>query len=121
MNDAKLHADHVDETGAYAKRFNMIQELFADGILKEIPLEFSKKEDTQTNEILPVVQNSKFKFTDEYGNTHADHVDETGEYRRAWEEQFGSIETEQQETPANTEWKAFLQQLISEEKSKLNI
>ena len=50
-------------------------------------------------------------------------MDETGEYRRAWEAQFGSLDNNNTvpENSANLEWKSFLQQLITEEKSKLNI
>lgn len=115
MNNDTLHADHVDETGAYGLRFNVIKELLDSGALSEIPEEFKT---SNTNENIPITNKSKFDFTD----GHADHVDETGEYRCAWEAQFGVLDDNQpQQNRVGNEWKEFLQGLITEEKNKLNI
>lgn len=126
MQKDGLHADHIDTTGAYGKRYEVIKELWESNVLLEIPEEFRASQSEVTGipaqELVSHGEHPKFKFTDENGNQHADHVDETGEYRRVWEAQFGPLDgTQTQETPANLEWKSFLQQLISEEKSKLNI
>ena len=122
MQKDGLHADHIDTTGAYGKRFEVVKDLWESGALIELPEEFRASDGIPVQEIPSHGEHPKFKFTDENGNQHADHVDETGEYRRAWEAQFGPLDnTEKQETPANMEWKSFLQQLITEEKSKLNI
>lgn len=125
MELGQLHADHIDETGGYGKRFSMVKELMDSGVLTEVPEEFRVKTDTQqqTQSTVPVTDNN-FQFYDEFGQKHADHVDESGDYRRAWEAQFGPLNEEngmEEESPANTQWKSFLQQLIAEEKSKLNI
>jgi hypothetical protein len=122
MQKDGLHADHIDTTGAYGKRFEVVKDLWESGALIELPEEFRALNGIPVQEIPSHGEHPKFKFTDENGKQHADHVDETGEYRRAWEAQFGPLDnTEKQETPANMEWKSFLQQLIAEEKSKLNI
>ena len=120
MNDGVLHADHIDTTEAYGLRFKVVEELWQSGVLSEIPQEFKLQQTIQVEEKTTAVNSSKFNFSD----GHADHVDETGEYRRAWEEQFGLLQDQQSQTentPADTEWKQFLQNLITEEKTKLNI
>ena len=118
-----LHADHIDTSGAYSQRFKVINDLWESGVLSELPEEFRAPHEIPVQEIPSRGEHPKFKFTDEHGNQHADHVDETGEYRRAWEAQFGSLDNNNTvpENSANLEWKSFLQQLITEEKSKLNI
>jgi hypothetical protein len=127
MENGILHADHIDETGAYARRFQVVKELVDNGTLTQIPEEFRVGATALSQqEVVPVTQeNSKFSFYDEFGQKHADHVDETGEYRKAWESMFGPMNGDNnvssEDTPANTEWKSFLQQLIAEEKAKLNI
>lgn len=124
MVNKTLHADHIDTTGAYGKRFEVVKQLIDSGTLTEIPEEFRVNDTVETTtEVVAVVENEKFNFSDKDGNRHADHVDETGEYRRAWEAQFGALNNtteEEVETPASVEWKSFLQQLITEEKNKLN-
>mgnify|MGYP003335594846 FL=1 len=122
MGQHRLHADHIDTTGAYGRKFEVIKELYDSGTLTELPPEFRAQ-----TEVVEVVATPKFNFYDEKGNQHADHVDETGEYRRAWEEQFGPLNNfwvgpeENIKQNTNTEWKSFLQTLIAEEKAKLNI
>jgi hypothetical protein len=120
----RLHADHIDTSGAYAKRFEVIQELSQQGLLTAIPEEF--KANNSVSESVPVVpvEEAEFVFADQHGERHADHTDETGRYRKAWEDKFGPLgdtSNTPTETPQQTEWKTFLQQLISEEKGKLNI
>lgn len=123
QDDNRLHADHIDTSGAYAKRFEVIRELVENGTLSEIPVEFKL---TKTNhEIIDVQsneENQEFLFFDKFGNKHADHTDETGRYKKAWESKFGPLgNSEIQESPQQNEWKEFLQKLIEEEKSKLTI
>ena len=133
MNEM-LHADHVDATGAYAQKFELVKELVSSGALKEIPQEFRVKTDksvlsmgqtvVEPTKVVQTVQqpeNPKFSMNRE----HADHIDQTGEYMRAWEEKYGSLAgeptPEQQQQMGQSSWKGFLQQIIAEEKSKLNI
>lgn len=119
-----LHADHTDTSGAYAKRYEIIKELVETGVLTTIPDEFKIQAPvSQPGQQVPVqTTNSKFNFYDENGKQHADHIDDTGEYREEWERQFGPIQNVAPvETPQQAEWKTFLQQLIQEERQKLNI
>lgn len=116
-----LHADHVDTSGAYGQKFQVIQQLLETGALKEIPKEFretSNAEVTTTSQIVGV--QDEFDMT----NGHADHVDETGRYAKAYEEKYGAgaltISEEQQQGAGNS-WKSFLQKIIAEEKSKLKV
>ena len=118
-----LHADHVDTSGAYGQKFAVVKELLETGILKEIPEEFREK----GAETVPVITSSQTVIGEEeqwdMTNGHADHVDETGRYARAYEAKFGagtlSIEPEGQQT--GNSWKSFLQNIIAEEKSKLKV
>ena len=118
-----LHADHVDTSGAYGQKFEVVKELLETGILKEIPEEFREK----GAETVPVITSSQTVIGEEeqwdMTNGHADHVDETGRYARAYEAKFGagtlSIEPEGQQT--GNSWKSFLQNIIAEEKSKLKV
>jgi hypothetical protein len=114
-----LHADHVDSSGAYAQKFEVVKELLEKGILKEIPEEF------RDTDFVPVVTTSQTIVGEEFDmtNGHADHVDETGRYREAYEAKFGvvSTDTDTAQATAGNSWKAFLQQIIAEEKSKLKI
>ena len=120
-----LHADHVDASGAYGQKFAVIQELLESGVLKEIPQEFRDASTEQEN--VPVITTSQTIVGEEeqcdMTNGHADHVDETGRYARAYEAKFGagtlSIEPEGQQT--GNSWKSFLQNIIAEEKSKLKV
>jgi hypothetical protein len=119
-----LHADHIDTTGAYGQKFAVVQELLETGVLKEIPEEFREK----GAESVPVVTTSQTVIGDEFDmtNGHADHVDETGRYARAYEERFGAgslgeSSNSQQEEQAGNSWKSFLQKIIAEEKSKLKV
>jgi len=115
--EQKLHADHIDETGAYSIRFKLVQELMETGNLTETPAEFSvQNKVSEVVQIKPIENNKEFNFID----GHADHIDETGEYRRQWEMKFGNI-TNEIEDPVTMNWKTFLQNLIVEEKAKLNI
>jgi hypothetical protein len=117
-----LHADHIDTTGAYAQKFAVVQELLQTGVLKEIPEEFREKE----NETVPVTTTQQ-PVVEEFdmSNGHADHVDETGRYARAYEEKFGAGSlgepSNSQEEEAGNSWKGFLQKIIAEEKSKLKV
>lgn len=133
MNDM-LHADHVDATGAYAQKFELVKELISNGALKEIPQEFRVKTDKSVFSTgQTVVEPTKVVQTVQQPETpklsmnreHADHIDQTGEYMRAWEEKYGSLSGEptqqQQEQMGQSSWKGFLQQIIAEEKRKLNI
>jgi len=112
-----LHADHVDASGAYAQKFEVIKNLLATGALLEIPEEFCDKMETES---VPVITTSQTIIGDEFDmtNGHADHVDETGRYRQAYEAKYGE-QTVQETT--ETSWKGFLQKIIAEEKSKLKI
>ena len=121
-----LHADHIDTTGAYGQKFAVVQELLETGVLKEIPEEFREK----GAESVPVVTTSQTVVGQEeqwdMTNGHADHVDETGRYARAYEEKFGAgslgeSSNSQQEEQAGNSWKGFLQKIIAEEKSKLKV
>ena len=116
-----LHADHIDTTGAYGQKFAVVKELLETGALKEIPEEFRDK----GSEVVPVetpaqpvAQEEQWDMTD----GHADHVDETGRYAKAYEAKFGSgaLNTAEEEQ-AGTSWKSFLQKIIAEEKSKLKV
>lgn len=122
-----LHADHVDTSGAYGQKFEVVKDLLEKGMLKEIPEEFREKE--TTSETVPVVTQPA---QPEWNMTrdHADHVDETGRYAQAYMERFGSDSLNGQETPQGTaeqqqdtgnSWKSFLKKIIAEEKSKLNV
>lgn len=112
-----LHADHVDASGAYAQKFEVVKHLLETGALIEIPEEFR---DTIHAESVPVITTSQTIVGNEFDmtNGHADHVDETGRYRQAYEAKYG-VQTVQ-ETAGNS-WKGFLQKIIAEEKSKLKI
>jgi hypothetical protein len=120
-----LHADHIDTTGAYGQKFAVVQELLETGVLKEIPEEFRDK----GAESVPVVTTSQTVVGREeqwdMTNGHADHVDETGRYARAYEEKFGAgslgESSNSQQEEAGNSWKGFLQKIIAEEKSKLKV
>lgn len=126
-----LHADHVDTSGAYGQKFEVVKDLLEKGMLKEIPEEFRDK--GTASEEVPVITTSQTVVGDnqnpEWNMTrdHADHVDETGRYAQAYKERFGSdsldnqetITQEQQETAGS--WKSFLKNIIAEEKSKLKV
>lgn len=123
-----LHADHVDTSGAYGQKFEVVKDLLEKGMLKEVPEEFRDK--GNTSEQVPVITNSQTVVGDEQSEwnmtkEHADHVDETGRYARAYEEKYGAgslnnmeADTEEQ---AGTSWKSFLKNIIAEEKSKLKV
>ncbi len=128
-----LHADHVDTSGAYGQKFEVVKDLLEKGMLKEIPEEFRDKE--TTSETVPVITSSQTIANDEkpqwdMTRDHADHVDETGRYAQAYMERFGSDSlnnneisqgtTEQQQDTGNS-WKSFLKKIIAEEKSKLKV
>jgi hypothetical protein len=128
-----LHADHVDTSGAYGQKFEVVKDLLEKGVLKEIPEEFSDK--GNTSEEVPVITTSQTVVGDEQSGwnmsrDHADHVDETGRYAQAYMERFGSDSlnnneisqgtTEQQQDTGNS-WKSFLKKIIAEEKSKLKV
>lgn len=112
-----LHADHVDTSGAYAQKFEVVKHLLETGALIEIPEEFR---DTPTVENVPVITTSQTIVGDEFDmtNGHADHVDETGRYRQAYEAKYGEQTVQEK---SGTSWKGFLQKIIAEEKSKLKI
>lgn len=121
-----LHADHIDTTGAYGQKFAVVQELLETGVLKEIPEEFRDK----GAESVPVITTSQTVVNQEpewdMSNGHADHVDETGRYAKAYEAKYGagSLGDQSQvveEEQAGSSWKSFLQKIIAEEKSKLNV
>lgn len=110
-----LHADHVDSSGAYAQKFEVVKELVEKGILTEIPKEFR-----DNDEVVPVITTSQTIVGDEefdMRDGHADHVDESGRYARAYEAKYGT----QQQHGADSSWKSFLQRIIAEEKSKLKV
>ncbi len=126
-----LHADHVDTSGAYGQKFEVVKDLLEKGILKEIPEEFSDK--GNTSEEVPVITTSQTVVGDEQSGwnmsrDHADHVDETGRYAQAYMERFGSDSlnnneisqgtTEQQQDTGNS-WKSFLKKIIAEEKTTI--
>jgi hypothetical protein len=112
-----LHADHVDASGAYGQKFEVVKQLLESGALLEIPEEFRDKDAVQN---VPVITTSQTIVGEEFDmtNGHADHVDETGRYRQAYEAKYGAQTV--QETAGNS-WKSFLQKIIAEEKSKLKI
>jgi hypothetical protein len=124
-----LHADHVDTSGAYAQKFAVVQELLETGVLKEIPVGFRESDTAQVEEVqAPIVtssqllggQHDEFDMT----NGHADHIDETGRYARAYEAKYGPIastNTNEQTQGSENSWKSFLQKIIAEEKSKLKV
>ena len=93
------------------------------GVLKEIPEEFR---DTGA-ETVPVVTTSQTVVGGEeqwdMTNGHADHVDETGRYARAYEAKYGAgtLSIQPEESQAGNSWKSFLQNIIAEEKSKLKV
>ena len=123
-----LHADHVDTSGAYGQKFEVVKDLLEKGMLKEVPEEFRDK--GNTSEQVPVITNSQTVVGDEQSEwnmtkEHADHVDETGRYARAYEEKYGAgslnnVEADTEEQ-AGTSWKSFLKNIIAEEKSKLKV
>lgn len=129
-----LHADHVDATGAYGQKFELVKELIGSGALKEIPEEFRVNKDksvssssqtvVETAQVVQMIKQPTETQTN-MSREHADHVDQTGEYMRSWEEKFGSLSgeptQEQQQQTGQSSWKGFLQQIIAEEKRKLNI
>ncbi len=116
-----LHADHIDTTGAYGQKFAVVQELLETGVLKEIPEEFRDK----GAESVPVVATQQPAVEEfDMTNGHADHVDETGRYAKAYEAKYGAGslgEPSQQDEQAGSSWKSFLQNIIAEEKSKLKV
>jgi len=128
-----LHADHVDATGAYAQKFELVKELLSTGALNEIPQEFRMGQSpvvtsnqtvvTPTQVVQVVNEQPENNFV--MSQQHADHIDQTGEYMRIWEERYGELSgkptQEQQKEIGQTSWKGFLQQIIAEEKRKLNI
>lgn len=128
-----LHADHVDTSGAYGQKFEVVKDLLEKGMLKEIPEEFRDK--GNTSEEVPVITTSQTVVGDDQSGwnmsrDHADHVDETGRYAQAYMERFGSDSlnnneipqgnAEQQQDTGNS-WKSFLKKIIAEEKSKLKV
>jgi len=128
-----LHADHVDTSGAYGQKFEVVKDLLEKGVLKEIPEEFRDK--GNTSEEVPVITNSQTVVGNQQSGwdmsrDHADHVDETGRYAQSYMERFGSDSlnnneisqgtTEQQQDTGNS-WKSFLKKIIAEEKSKLKV
>lgn len=128
-----LHADHVDTSGAYGQKFEVVKDLLEKGMLKEIPEEFRDK--GNTSEEVPVITHSQTIVNNEQPQwdmtrEHADHVDETGRYAQAYMERFGSDSlnnnempqgnAEQQQDTGNS-WKSFLKKIIAEEKSKLKV
>jgi len=124
----QLHADHVDTSGTYAQKFAIIKELIETGVLKEIPVGFRDSDPKQTDESnrVPVLTNSQLLGgqQDEFDmtNGHADHIDETGRYRIAYEAKYGPIsQTNAPVQEAENSWKSFLQKIIAEEKSKLKV
>lgn len=123
-----LHADHVDTSGAYGQKFAVVKELLETGVLKEIPVEFRDGAVTTKQEVAPVVTTSSQVVGGEeefdMSNGHADHVDETGRYAKAYEAKYGPgalTITEEQHQGAGSSWKSFLQKIIAEEKSKLKV
>ena len=120
-----LHADHVDASGAYGQKFAVIQELLESGVLKEIPQEFRDASTEQEN--VPVITTSQTIVGEEeqwdMTNGHADHVDETGRYARAYEAKFGpsALNVPAEQEQAGNSWKSFLQKIIAAEKSKLKV
>jgi hypothetical protein len=117
-----LHADHIDTTGAYAQKFAVVQELLETGVLKEIPEEFREK----GAESVPVITTSQTLVQEEpwdMTDGHADHVDETGRYAKAYEAKYGagSLNIQPEEEQVGNSWKSFLQNIIAEEKSKLKV
>lgn len=120
-----LHADHGDATGAYSRKFTVVKELFDQGLLTSIPEEFREGNATgdvsTTQEIVSVNPSEveEFDMTD----GHADHADATGRYRVAYEAKYGpgSLNDNPSAIAAENSWKGFLEQIISEEKKKLNI
>lgn len=125
MSDTRLHADHIDTTGGYAKRFEVVRELFENGTLTEVPEEFKVQESKTPEPVAEVAAPSsddEFVFFTSDGQRHADHLDTSGRYRIAWQKKFGEVlGNGAQETPQQLEWKQFLTQLIADEKGKLNI
>jgi hypothetical protein len=127
----RLHADHIDETGVYAKKLEVIQEMLDEGTLHELPEEFTAQEFLQNRTVIETTAHIGLGSEGEYvlDASHADHVDETGRYREQWEKKFGKIQEEVQHNPQptsqnqsqNQSWKSFLTKIIDEEKSKLNI
>ncbi len=88
-----LHADHVDTSGAYGQKFEVVKDLLEKGMLKEIPEEFRDK--GNTSEEVPVITNSQTVVGNQQSGwdmsrDHADHVDETGRYAQSYMERFGS-------------------------------
>lgn len=129
MLDPRLHADHIDTSGAYAQRFSVVQELVESGVLSEIPKEFrsttpdAPKSNVHEHsfKVNPVPSNAQVVPCENFTREHADHNDETGQYRRDWESRNGPMENNIPETnsPAQETWRGFLTDLISEEKKKL--
>lgn len=126
-----LHADHVDTSGAYNQKFQVVQDLLDKGLLKEIPEEFRDRESTSvttsTVEVVGVVPVSTEPQWD-MSRDHADHVDETGRYAQEYRARFGELSLANQELEgpseqqnAGSSWKSFLQKIIAEEKSKLKV
>lgn len=119
-----LHADHVDTSGAYAQRFEVIKELAEKGVLTDIPAEFAARTmQSVTQQVIAQTPVEQVNINTGGNREHADHVDETGQYMRDWEAKhgIGSATQNGQSNNENSSWKTFLQQIISEEKSKLNI
>jgi hypothetical protein len=113
----QLHADHVDTSGAYAQKFEVIKSLVDSGVLTDIPAEFTTR--AVVSQTVEVVNTSAQTEQFDMSNGHADHVDDTGAYRMAYEEKYGVVKDVQ--TSAGNSWKGFLQQIIAEEKSKLKV
>lgn len=71
-----LHADHVDTSGEYAKRYNVIKELYDNGQISEIPKEFADSSSTSREEkydsngepigYTPIKDSQGFKMLTEY-------------------------------------------------------
>ncbi len=110
-----LHADHVDTSGAYGQKFEVVKDLLEKGMLKEIPEEFRDK--GNTSEEVPVITNSQTVVGDQQSGwdmsrDHADHVDETGRYAQSYMERFGSDSLNNNEISQGTDGYVLLGILI---------
>jgi hypothetical protein len=116
----RLHADHIDTTGAYGQTFAVIKGLVDSGALTDIPAEFCDDIDGATP-IITTTQTLMGRPQVDTKDRHADHVDETGEYALEYEKKFGVITNQQEKSSGESSWKDFLQKIIAEEKSKLKV
>jgi hypothetical protein len=120
-----LHADHVDASGAYGQKFAVVQELANSGLLAEIPEEFRDTQSPIQETVIVATEQKPIQDEFDMTNGHADHVDETGRYARAYEAKYGQgslgNQVQQEESQVGNSWKSFLQKIIAEEKSKLKV